>query len=182
MPGPLPIVPSSFEVPVRVEADSFELVPLTMRGFAADYECYMSSVEHLQRTLVVEHPTRRQGPRWPEGTTPERALIDAAFCQMSFETFRSGFTYCAMDVHERRQLGCGYIFPSHAHGFQVECHTWVRADQLAHGFDERFYDWFRAWVEDVWPFPKDEIAWPGRAIPVEEWLALPGPARDLEAN
>jgi hypothetical protein len=180
MPGPLPIVPSSFEVPVRVETRSFVLVPLTARGFVADYECYMSSVEHLQRTLIVE--VERDGPRWPEGTTLERALIDAAFCQMSFDTFRSGFTYCAMELDERRQLGCGYIFPSHASAFQVECHTWVRADELEQGFDERFYDWFRGWVEDVWPFPREQIAWPGREIPVEQWLALPGPARDRQAN
>jgi len=86
----------------------------------------------------------------------------------SFEHLRSTFTYHALDLAERRQLGCGCIFPSHKQGFDVLCQTWVQADEFDRGFDPQFYEWFRDWVHRVWPFDQSSIGWPGRAISWDE--------------
>jgi hypothetical protein len=157
-----------------VETDDFVLCPLTVDRFHLDYESYMASVEHLQNTFDVdEAPFRVGGERWPAGTTLELALIDAAWCHMEWKVFRSSFTYSALAKSEKQQLGCGYIFPSHKSGIDVVCQTWVRADELDSGFDQRFYEWFRQWVETAWPFGGRTIGWPGREISWDAWSALP---------
>ncbi len=49
------------------------------------------------------------------------------------------------------------------------------ADRLESGFDERFYQWFRNWVGEAWPFASLKVAWPGREIP---WISgTKSPAR-----
>ena len=52
--GPPALVPRDFEIPMRVETESFVLRPLTFDHFPLDYESYMSSVEHLQNTFDLD--------------------------------------------------------------------------------------------------------------------------------
>jgi hypothetical protein len=172
--GPRPLVPREFEVPRRVETDRFVLTPLTVDRFHLDYESYMSSVEHLQATFDLDGDQLMTGEQlWPAGSDLEFALIDAAWCHMEWKYFRSSFSYSVLDLAETRQLGCGYVFPCHKVGFDALCETWVRKDEFDRGFDDEFYEWFRSWVEQVWPFSPDRTGWPGRATPWEEWNALP---------
>jgi len=179
MIGRRPMVPESFEVPEFVETESFILRPLTWDGFPLDYEAYMSSVEHLQRTFDLDdEPLTLSGERWPANSDMEFAVLDAAWCHMEWKIFRSSFTYCARNKAETRQLGCGYIFPSLKQGFDVECQTWVRVDEFERGMDPEFYEWFRAWVEDVWPFEGQTVGWPGREISWAEWNATPEKGSD----
>ncbi len=51
MIGPPPLVPSWYKIPMRVETPDFVLVPLRMDRFYLDFEAYMSSIGHLQKTL-----------------------------------------------------------------------------------------------------------------------------------
>ncbi len=173
--GPRPLVSETFEIPLRVETNEFVLCPLTIERFHLDYESYMSSVEHLQRTFDLE-PKRMvlngDTDVWPANSDLEFAVLDAAWCHFEWKIWRSSFTYTALSKNETIQLGCGYIFPSHKMGYDVLCQTWVRADQLERGFDTEFYEWFRSWVEDEWPFDGKSIAWPGRELPWEEWNAI----------
>jgi hypothetical protein len=175
MLGPSPLVPPWFEVPLRVDTEEFVLVPLTWNGFHHDFESYMSSVEHLQSTFDLDavNPFVVDGARWPANTSLELAFIDAAWQQFESEVIRSSFCYCVKDIQESRQLGCGYIFHSDKSGYEVECHTWVRADMLESGFDETFYSWFRNWVENEWPFSAMTVVWPGRDISWNDWNSLP---------
>ncbi|CAN5172137.1 hypothetical protein BH11ACT6_BH11ACT6_13720 [soil metagenome] len=174
MLGPAPLVSHGFDIPLRVEADNFVLMPLAMKHFALDYEAYMSSVEHLQATFDLDGDSLEiDGERWPANSDIEFAVIDAAWCQFEWQHLRSSFTYAAFTKAEEKELGCGYIMRSKKRGYAVECQTWVRADELANGFDDDFHVWFRNWVEQTWPFDPSAIGWPGREIPWLDWNQLP---------
>lgn len=174
MVGIPPLVPASFEVPRLVETQSFDLVPLEWRHAFRDFEAYSSSVEHLQSTFDLNTGSLRIGPeKWPAKVDLDTAFIDAAWSQFENFFLHSSFTFSAVDKTHTRQLGCGYISWSNKVGYHVECQTWVRADCLSAGFDDSFYNWFRNWVEQSWPFDADEIGWPGRTIPWTEWNQLP---------
>jgi hypothetical protein len=167
-------VSRDFEIPLRVEGDGFILVPLGWKHFMLDYECYMSSVEHLQGTFDLDGDSLEiDGQRWPANSDVEFAFVDAAWCQFEWQHLRSSFTYAALTEREDKELGCGYIMRSKKQPYAVECQTWVRADELENGFDEKFYRWFRHWVEETWPFDTDSIGWPGREISWDEWNRLP---------
>lgn len=174
MLGPGSLVSHDFEIPLRVAGDGFVLVPLGWKHFMLDYECYMSSVEHLQATFDLDGDSLEiDGKRWPANSSVEFAFVDAAWSQFEWQHLRSSFTYAALTPGEDKELGCGYIMRSKKEPYAVECQTWVRADELANGFDERFHQWFRKWVEQTWPFDTDLIGWPGREISWEDWNQLP---------
>jgi hypothetical protein len=174
MIGSPPLVPRSFEIPLRVETDRFVLVPLSAKLFPLDFDAYMTSVEHLQQTFDVDvDPLHLGGEHWPAGSDIEFALVDAAWCQFEWQHLRSSFTYVPLSPDESRSLGAGYIMPCKKPGFDIECQTWVRADEAARGFDEEFYEWFRGWVDEAWPFAGLQIGCPGREIPWDEWNAVP---------
>lgn len=187
--GPLPIVPWSFDLPERVETDSFVLRLLTLDHFHLDFEAYMSSVEHLQRTFNLDgvpfgvdaegKPVQLEVDyeRWPANSDVEFGLIGAAWCHFEWKYFRSSFTYGIAEPDERRHLGCAYVFPCYKEGYDVLCQSWVRADAYERGFDDEFHAWFKPWVEETWPFDPDRIGWPGRTIPWEQWNALPDQPR-----
>lgn len=159
---------------MRIETDHFVLCPLRFDAFHLDYESYMSSVEHLQNTFDLDAaPLTLDGAKWPANSDLEFAVIDAAWCHMEWKIFRSSFTYSALTKAEDKQLGCGYIFPCNKEGFEILCQTWVRESELASGFDNAFYEWFRDWVEAAWPFKAEVIAWPGREIAWSDWSSLP---------
>jgi hypothetical protein len=162
------LVPSDFEVPTRVETEQFVVVPLIMDDFAIDFESYSTSVEHLQTNFMVD--LGHSEPKWPAGTTIRWALVDAAHCEMTF-SLRSEFTYVVRDLSENRQLGAVYLWPTTRKGYEVEARLWVRKEEFDRGFDPVLYEWFRGWVDEVWPFSR--VAWPGREIPWDEWLDLP---------
>ncbi|HSG88807.1 MAG TPA: hypothetical protein VLA56_06320, partial [Pseudomonadales bacterium] len=45
-------IPDDFEAPVRVEAEGFQVVPLGPELVQIDFDAYMSSIEHLQKTFT----------------------------------------------------------------------------------------------------------------------------------
>jgi hypothetical protein len=172
MMGHPKLVDDGFEVPQRVVTDAFVVAPLTWAGFPLDYECYMSSVEYLQRTYNVDDPdVTVDGLRWPAGTTLKMAFLDAAHCERERHN-RSSFAYVVLELSETRQLGCVYVFPSKKEPFDAECRMWVRQDAAAN-LDATLYAWFRAWVSHAWPFAADRVAWPGREISWSDWAATP---------
>ncbi|MCV7301208.1 hypothetical protein H7J93_16435 [Mycobacterium barrassiae] len=174
MLGPAPIVPRNFDVPLEVRTEKFTLRPLSWKHFMLDYECYMSSVEHLQQTFDLDGDGLFiDGERWPANSDVEFAFIDASWCQFEWQHLRSSFTYAAFTPAEDKELGCGYIMRSKKRPYLVECQTWVRADMLAERFDQEFHSWFKSWVEQSWPFDPENVGWPGREISWDDWNALP---------
>jgi hypothetical protein len=182
MIGPPPLVPSWYKIPMRVETPEFVLVPLRMDRFHLDFEAYMSSIEHLQKTFDLDGSSLEiGGQRWPANSDAQFAIVDAAWCQFEWQHLRTSLTYTALDRTERQQLACGYIFRSYKVGYHVECQTWVRADRVASGFDQVFYRWFRHWVDEAWPFASLNVAWPGREIPWDTWKQIPSQVWSAES-
>ena len=154
------LVPAEFEVPVLAEGDGFRLVPLGPDLVKVDYDAYMSSIDHLQRTF-----TRSTG--WPhDGLTDEDAMQDMLTEQARFEG-RESFAYGVLTPDGSRERGSVYVRPSPVEGYDAVVMLWVTKAEYDAGFDAQLYDWVRGWVAAEWPF--ENVAYPGREIPWGEW-------------
>ena len=162
--APAPFIPEAFEPPVRVDAGAFVIVPLGQELVDIDYEAYMSSIEHLQTTFT-------RSTSWPrEGISDEEAMLDMETEAARFAA-RTSFAYAVLTPDGTRERGCVYVRPASKPGFDAEVKLWVTQAEFDAGFDPELYAWARAWVADTWPF--ESVAYPGRAIPWEDWDALP---------
>jgi hypothetical protein len=65
---------------------------------------------------------------------------------------------CLAESHDRR-------------GYEVMAAYWGRGDRLSDGLEERIGLAFRSSLKRDWPFR--EVAFPGRDIPWDKWMALP---------
>ncbi|MEE4278751.1 MAG: hypothetical protein V2I82_09840 [Halieaceae bacterium] len=156
-------VPSGFEVPVEVDAGEFKLVPLGPELVDLDYEAYMSSIEHLQRTFT-------RSTDWPhEDIDADAAMQDMLNEQSRFER-RVSFAYGVLSADAKRERGCVYIRPSSKDGYDAEVSLWVTKAEFDAGFDASLYQWTQEWIAQEWPFTN--VAFPGRAIEWEAWDAL----------
>jgi hypothetical protein len=144
-----PLVPASFEVPVGLETDRYQLRMLTVHDVIKDYEAVMSSVAHLKGVLDP-------GSSWPEGLSLEQNLIDLGWHQKEFQR-RSSFAYTVVRPDEKQCLGCIYIYPST--DADVDVFLWVRADEFE-SLDEHLNQTIRNWMTTNWPFKK--VSYPGR--------------------
>ncbi len=159
------LVPEDFTVPATLGHPRFHLRMLTVNDLVRDYDAVMTSIEHLQATYSAIN-----GGDWPAGLTLEDDLIDLGWHQREF-TLRSSFAYTMMSPDETRCLGCVYINPTRKAGHDAAVTLWVRADELASGLDAELEAAVTAWIADLWPFATP--AFPGRAIPLADWHALP---------
>jgi hypothetical protein len=159
------LVPDGFAVPERLEHPRFHLRMLTIHDLIKDYDAVMTSVAHLQRTYSAE-----SDGAWPEGLTLEEDLVDLGWHQREF-TMGYSFAYTMMTRDENRCLGCVYINPTRKRDHDAKITLWVRADELDSGLDEELYLAVRDWVARDWPFTSP--AYPGRAIALADWRALP---------
>ncbi len=161
--GDSAFVPADFEVPVLVEAEDFKLVPLGPELVDVDYEAYMSSIEHLQTTFT-------RSTDWPHaGIDAEDAMQDMLNEQGRFEQ-RASFAYGVLTPEGDRERGCIYVRPSRKPGYDAEVSLWVTKAEFDAGFDASLYEWAQDWISESWPF--SAVAYPGRAIPWQEWDAI----------
>ena len=159
-----PFVPDAFSVPQRVEAEGFVLVPLGPAVLEVDFEAYMSSIDHLQRTFTHSQD-------WPRaGLTAEDAVADMAQEAALFDS-RRAFAYAVLTPDGTRERGCIYLRPSLKAGYDAVVRLWVTEGEFEAGFDGVLERWTRRWVEDRWPFKT--VACPDRGIPWAQWQALP---------
>jgi hypothetical protein len=161
--APAPFVAPDFAVPTLVETPQFKLVPLGPALVEIDYRAYMASIEHLQRTF-----TRSTG--WPHANlTLTDAMADMQTEARRFAA-RDSFAYAVLTPDGARERGYIYVYPGKAGGYDAEVRLWVTQAEFDAGFDAELYAWAQAWIAREWPFAK--VAYPGRAIPWEEWDAL----------
>ena len=159
-----PFVPEDFPVPQRVEAEGFVLVPLGPAVLEVDFEAYMGSIDHLQRTFTHSQD-------WPRADlTAEDAVADMAQEAALFES-RRAFAYAVLTPDGTRERGCIYLRPSLKAGYDAVVRLWVTQAEFEAGFDGALERWTRRWVDDQWPF--QTVAWPDRGIPWDQWQALP---------
>lgn len=164
--APKPFVPADFEVPLGYASPkgTFKLKPLGPKLAKLDYDAYMSSIAHLQRTFTFS-------TSWPHaGLTMADAIKDVEGEEAAFNARRK-FTYAVLNPVESRELGCVYISPSTKQGYDAQVRIWVTENQHIIGFEDRLYDEVRAWIGAKWPFEK--VAYIGRTITRDSYRALP---------
>ena len=163
------LVPDAFEVPRAVEGTGFRLVPLGPEVVQIDYDAYMSSIEHLQRTFT-------RSTAWPTADLDaEDAMADMENEQRRFEA-RESFAYAVLTPDGLRERGCVYVRPSPKAGFDAMVRLWVTQAEFDAGFDVELEAWAREWIAGAWPF--ERVAWPGRSISWEAWDAMPDAVAD----
>lgn len=166
MPRPAPgapFVPGEFTVPVAVAGPGFKLVPLGPALVKIDFEAYMSSVEHLQKTFS-------RSTDWPRaGISDADAMRDMTGEQGRFRD-RKSFAYAVLTPDGTRERGSVYVRPSTVGGYDAVVRLWVTKAEYDAGFDAELYRWVTAWVQRDWPFRR--VAYPGRAIDWGTWDAL----------
>jgi hypothetical protein len=161
--GGASFVPADFSPPKLVETPGFKLVPLGPDVLQVDYDAYMSSIAHLQKTF-----TRSTG--WPRaGITHADAVLDMQTEQARF-TNRKAFDYSVLTPDGRRERGSVYITPSPLAGYDAVVRLWVTKAEYDAGFDASLYAWVQAWVQKDWPFRK--VAYPGRSIDWKTWDSM----------
>lgn len=159
-----PFIPADFAAPMLVEAEGFKLVPLGPELVKIDFDAYMSSIEHLQKTFT-------RSTSWPtEGISDEDAMKDMENEQRRFEA-RESFAYAVLAPDGKRERGCVYVSPSKKPGYDAVVRMWVTKAEYDGGFDAELYDWVCGWMSTDWPFEK--IAYPGREIDWDTWDSLP---------
>jgi len=155
-------IPATFDPPTRIEGPGFTLVPLGPEVVKLDFEAYMSSIEHLQKTFS-------RSTNWPRaGITDADAMKDMEGEQARFRARRS-FAYAVLTPDGRRERGSVYVAPSPVPGHDAVVRMWVTKADYDAGFDATLYQWVRAWVARDWLFRN--VAYPGRAIDWATWDA-----------
>lgn len=161
--APASFVPADFAVPTQAAGKDFRLVPLGPQLARIDYEAYMSSVEHLQKTFT-------RSTAWPHaGITDAEAMQDMETEQARFRR-RASFAYSVLTPDGTRERGCVYVRPSKVAGYDAEVRLWVTKDEYEAGFEDELYAFVQAWMAKEWPFGK--VAYPGRSIDWATWDAL----------
>ncbi|MBB4856819.1 hypothetical protein HNO88_000116 [Novosphingobium chloroacetimidivorans] len=158
-----PLVAPDFKVPVLARGPGFKLVPLGPDLVQVDYDAYMSSIEHLQKTFS-------RSTNWPTaGITSADAMKDMQGEAGRFRS-RTSFAYGVLTPDAKRERGSVYVSPSPVPGYDAMVRLWVTKDEFDRGFDAELYKWVVAWVRQDWPFAK--VAYPGRSIDWATWDAL----------
>lgn len=157
------LVPAEFAVPTHVEGAGFRLVPLGPALVKIDFDAYMSSIEHLQKTFT-------RSTAWPHtALSAADAMQDMESEQARFQA-RKSFAYAVVTPDGTRERGSVYVSPSPVTGYDAMVRLWVTKTEYDAGFDAELYAWVQAWVDREWPFAK--VAYPGRAIAWDEWDAM----------
>lgn len=156
-------VPASFNPPTLVETPGFKLVPLGPDVVKQDFDAYMSSIEHLQKSFS-------RSTKWPHaGITDADSMKDMEGEQAAFKARRS-FDYSVLTPDGRRERGSVYVSPSPVGGYDAVVRLWVTKADYDAGFDAALYQWVTEWVRKEWPFRK--VAYPGRSIDWATWDSL----------
>lgn len=156
-------IPADFNPPTRVETGQFTLVPLGPELVKVDFDAYMSSIEHLQKTFT-------RSADWPHsGISDSDAMKDMETEQGRFRN-RESFAYAVLTKDGRRERGSVYVHPSPVPGYDAMVRLWVTKAEFDAGFDAELFAWVTAWMQSDWPFAR--IAYPGRAITWEKWDSL----------
>lgn len=158
-----PFVPKDFAVPTLVETADFKLVPLGPDLVKVDFDAYMSSIEHLQKTFT-------RSTNWPHtGISDADAMRDMEGEQARFRN-RKSFAYGVLTPDGSRERGSVYVSPSPVKGYDAMVRMWVTKADYGAGFDATLYAWVGEWMRREWPFAK--IAYPGRSIDWVTWDAM----------
>lgn len=155
-------VATDFKIPTLVQTAGFKLVPLGPELVRVDFDAYMSSIDHLQKTFT-------RSTAWPHKDISDAdAMKDMETEQARFQK-RESFAYAVLTPDGRRERGSVYVSPSPIDGYDAVVRLWVTKAEHDAGFDAELYAWVTQWIRKDWPFAK--VAYPGRAIDWSSWDA-----------
>jgi hypothetical protein len=147
-------VPVDFRIPVHHQTNTFQLVPLGPDVVKLDYDAYMGSIEHLQKTL---------GGKWPHaGLTMTDAMKDMENEEARFKA-RKSFAYAVLAPDKSKELGSVYVRPSRKPGYDAQVTMWVTKEQYDRGFEAELLAAVKAWIAKDWPFKN--VDYPERQKP-----------------
>jgi hypothetical protein len=153
-------IPANFNPPTLIETPRFKLVPLGPALVKVDFDAYMSSIEHLQKTFT-------RSTNWPhKGISDADAMLDMQTEQGRFKA-RKSFAYSVLTPDGSRERGSVYVSPSPVPGYDAIVRLWVTKAEYDAGFDAELYKWVVDWVRKDWPFRN--VAYPGRSIDWATW-------------
>ncbi|MBB6124904.1 hypothetical protein FHS92_002657 [Sphingobium subterraneum] len=155
-----PFIVEDFKVPTVVETPNFKIMPLGPNLVKIDFDAYMSSINHLQKTFT-------RSTTWPHKDISDAdAMRDMETEQARFSK-RESFAYAVLTPDGSRERGSVYVRPSSVKGYDAEVSMWVTKAEYDAGFDAELYVWVKRWLQTDWPF--ENVAYPGRAIEWNAW-------------
>ena len=107
------LIPATFNPPTLIETPHFKLVPLGPAVVKLDFDAYMSSVEHLQKTFS-------RSTNWPHaGISDADAMLDMQTEEGRFKA-RKSFAYSVLTPDGRSfaawDVGLGRVRSKHRRG------------------------------------------------------------------
>lgn len=159
----LNFVPDAFAVPLEMKTAHLLLRPLKESDAELDYHAVMGSIEHIRKSFAPEYG-------WP---TAELTLEqDRKALRMHEKEFgqRIAFVYTVMNHLQDECLGCVYIYPSYALGYDADVTLWVTEKACAAGLESELKTALDDWFASGWPFAK--VMYPGRTVAWEEYAKL----------
>lgn len=156
-------IPEDFTVPVLVETEKFKIVPLGPTLAKVDFQAYMSSIEHLQKTFS-------RSTDWPHKNISDADAMQDMQTEQARFSRRESFAYAVLTPDGSRERGCVYVYPGTVEGYDAVVRMWVTKAEYDAGFDAELYEWVEKWMRKDWPFAK--IAYPGRAIEWNAWDSM----------
>jgi hypothetical protein len=149
--------PTRLELPTghhlrRIRADDLDL----------DYPAVMGSQPRLWQLF---------GPVWewpPDDMTREQDHADLVR-HADEMTRNESFNFAIFDHEETALLGCVYVDPPEAEGYDAEVLWWVVEDEVGGELERCLDEAVPAWLTNSWPFERPRIV--GRDVTWEQWHA-----------
>jgi hypothetical protein len=143
-------VGADFVVPPPFKTTTYKLVPLGPEIVKQDYEAYMSSIDHLQKTFT--------DGTWPHKNVTMADAIKDLEGEAAMIKARKAFNYAVMTMDGKKELGCVYIGPSKVAGQQAQVRMWVTKAEFDKGFETQLRAEMKAWIGKAWAFKN--VGWP----------------------
>jgi hypothetical protein len=157
--GFLPLPVDGFTIPTHWKGEHALLIPAGPEWVELDYNAVIQSREKLKHLFGPKDP-------WPpEDLSPDMDRADLAWHAKEFDTRRS-FAYHLLTHDQQACLGCLYLYPTASSQHDAEAYLWTHIDLRAEN-GKRIEEEVIHWINTCWPF--ENIAWPGRLIPFENW-------------
>lgn len=138
-------VPADFKVPAGHTAETFQLKPLGPDLARHDYDAYMSSIEHLQKTFT-------KNTRWPNDKITMADAVKDVEGEIGRFNARKSFTYAVLTLDGTKELGCVYISPSRKEGHDAAVRMWVTKAEFDKGLQPVVLKEVKEWLAKSWPF------------------------------
>ncbi len=154
------LLPEGVSPPKAIRGEGFLMRPLLLADAEADYEAVMETAARLRGFMDPEDD-------WPDGLTLHENRVDLGWHEREF-TLGASFAWTVVEPDGPRVLGCAYLYPSDRAGYAAMAFWWAR--ESAQALDGPIGAAFRGVLAGL---PVGRVAFPGREIAWDEWMALP---------